>query len=172
MKRLFCFLLLLCFCVAFAFAQNNSSVNFVIKNIGINVDGDFKTFTINTDFDTNGTLNSVAGKITVASLVTGMESRDEHLLEEDYFDSENHKFIILQSTSIGKKEDNNYTVKANLSIKGITKVVNVTVNVLKTNGKYKVTSNFEINRKDFDVGGSSFVMSNTVKINVIHYQKL
>lgn len=172
MKRLFCYLLLLCFCMAFGFAQNSSSVNFVIKNVGINVDGDFKIFTINTGFDTNGTLNSVAGKITVASLVTGIDSRDKHLLEEDYFDSENHKFITLQSTSISKKGDNSYTVKADLSIKGITKTVNFAANVVKTNDKYKITSNFEIDRKDFKVGGSSFVMSNTVKINVIHYQKL
>jgi len=172
MKAVFCYILLLCFCVSFGFSQNSSSVNFVIKNIGINVDGDFKTFTINTDFDTNGTLNSVAGKITVASIVTGIDSRDEHLLEEDYFDSENHKFITLQSTSISKKGDTSYTVKADLSIKGITKAVNVTVNVVKTNGNYKITSKFEIDRKNFKVGGSSFVMSNTVKIKVIHYQKL
>ena len=30
---------------------------------------------------------------------------------------------------------------------------------------------FEINRKDFDVGGSSLVLSNTVKINVKHTAK-
>ncbi len=171
MKRFFCYILL-CFCVSFGFSQNSSSINFVIKNVGINVDGDFKTFTINTDFDTNGTLNSVSGEITVASIITGIDSRDEHLLEEDYFDSENHKFIILQSTSISKKGDNSYTVKANLSIKGTTKAVNVAVKVVKANDKYEVTSNFEIDRKDFKVGGSSFVMSNTVKIKVIHYQKL
>ena len=93
-------------------------------------------------------------------------------MEEDYFDSENHKFITLQSTSISKKGDTSYTVKADLSIKGITKAVNVTVNVVKTNGNYKITSKFEIDRKNFKVGGSSFVMSNTVKIKVIHYQKL
>jgi len=171
MKRFFCYILL-CFCVSFGFAQNNSSVNFVIKNVGINVDGDFKTFTINTDFDTNGTLNNISGEITVASIVTGIDSRDEHLLEEDYFNSENHKFIILKSTSIRKKGDNSYTVKANLSIKGTTKAVNLAVKVVRANGKYKVTSDFEINRKDFKVGGSSFVMGNTVKIKVIHYQKL
>jgi hypothetical protein len=29
---------------------------------------------------------------------------------------------------------------------------------------------FEINRRDYDVGGGSFILGKTVKINVKHYQ--
>ncbi len=171
MKR-YLFLIVLSCSILSGFAQNSSSINFIIKNIGINVDGHFNTFKITTDFDAEGNLNNIFGKIKVASIRTGIESRDEHLLKEDYFDVENHEFIILEGTAINKKTDNVYKVIANLSIKGITKEISITINIEKTSYGYKVSSNFEINRKDFKVGGSSFVLSKTAKINVIHYQKL
>ncbi len=78
----------------------------------------------------------------------------------------------MEGTAINKKTDNVYKVIANLSIKGITKEISITVNIEKTSDGYKVSSKFEINRKDFKVGGSSFVLNKTAKINVIHYQKL
>ena len=59
-----------------------------------------------------------------------------------------------------------------LTIKGKTKEISVTVNRDKINNQYKITSSFKINRRDFDIGGRSIVMSNTVKINVVHYYNL
>ncbi|WP_400075635.1 YceI family protein [Winogradskyella sp. R77965] len=164
-------LIFICFiCLsAFGFGQK-SSVDFEIKNVGITVDGYFNTFTIDADFDANFELKNLSGKITTSSIKTGIDSRDEHLLEEDYFDVENHKYIILKSTTITKKTITAYNVKASLTIKGKTKTVTIPVTVEKVGDKQKITSNFEINRQNYDVGGGSFVMSKTVKINVIYYQ--
>ena len=164
--------ILFCCFISFGFSQNTSSIDFVIKNLGINVDGHFNTFTVTADIDSKGNLKTISGKIKVSSIRTGMESRDEHLLKEDYFDVENHEFIALESMSLNKKTDNLYAVSANLTIKGITKAVSIKVNVEKTNDTFKITSSFDINRKDFKVGGSSFVLSKTVRINVTHYEKL
>lgn len=164
--------ILFCCFISFGFSQNTSSIDFVIKNLGINVDGHFNTFTVTADIDSKGNLNTISGKIKVSSIRTGMESRDEHLLKEDYFDIENHESIVLESMSLNKKTDNLYAVSANLTIKGITKAVSIKVNVEKTNDTFKITSSFDINRKDFKVGGSSFVLSKTVRINVTHYEKL
>ena len=71
-------------CSVACFAQT-ASIDFVIKNLGINVDGHFNTFTITTTFDSENSLKSVSGEIEVKSIKTGIKSRDEHLLEEDYF---------------------------------------------------------------------------------------
>ncbi len=164
---------LLCCFVSIGFSQNTSTIDFVISNLGINVDGHFNTFSVTTKFnDANSKLERVSGSITVASIETGIDSRDEHLLEEDYFNVEKYKLITLKSESVTKVSDGQYKVKASLKIKGITKQITIKVDVVKTNDSYKVTSSFEIDRKDFKVGGSSFVMSKTVKINVIHYQNL
>ena len=172
MKR--CLLYVLLFCsVSTGFSQNTSSINFVIKNLGVNVDGHFNTFSVSTKFsDSSSELESISGSISVSSIKTGIDSRDEHLLDEDYFNEEKHKLITLKSESVTKISEMQYKVKANLKIKGITKQITIMVAVVKTNGKNKIASTFEINRKDFNVGGGSFVMSKTVKINVIHYEKL
>ncbi|WP_282042095.1 YceI family protein [Winogradskyella flava] len=153
------------------FAQK-SSVDFEIKNVGITVDGHFNTFVINVELGSNAELKTISGKITASSIETGIDSRDEHLLEEDYFHVEKHKYITLKSTSITKTSPSKYSVKATLSIKGKTKNITIPVMIQKVDGGHKFTSDFEINRRDFDVGGGSFVMSKTVKIYVTHYQKL
>jgi polyisoprenoid-binding protein YceI len=168
--KLFSILILLI--STFSFAQNSSSIDFVIKNLGFNVDGHFNTFTIDTEFDSNENLKKITGTIQVKSIKTGIENRDEHLLEEDYFNVEKHKAITLKSTAITKKTIGNYRVKSNVTIKGKKKEITIPVKVEKQSNKFKITSNFEIDRKDFDVGGSSFVMSKTVKISVVHYQDL
>ena len=105
---------------------------------------------------------SIYGKIDVKSIKTGIDSRDEHLLEEDYFNETKFKHITLQSTSISKSSENNYRVSAKLSIKGKTKEIKILVLVKTTGNRKLIRSSFEINRRDFDVGGSSFVMSKTV----------
>lgn len=164
-------IIIACF-VAFSQAQNKSAIDFTIKNLGFNVDGHFSSFTIKTTFTSNGELKNISGKIDVKSINTGIDSRDEHLLKVDYFDVENYKNITLQSTEIINLKENTYKIKANLKIKGVTKAIQIPVEVVKTNTYYQLISNFDINRKDFNIGGSSFVMAKTVKISVKHYQNL
>lgn len=154
------------------FAQSGSSIDFVIKNLGINVDGNFNEFSISAEFNSAGDLEQISSQIKVASITTGIESRDAHILEEDYFYVKKHEFITLKSTAINRLENQSYTVDANLTIKGITKRVKVPVEVKKLSEGYEIKSNFEINRRDFNIGGGSFVMGKIVKIRVDHYQEL
>ena len=157
---------------SFCFSQNTSTIEFKIKNLGVNVDGYFNSFSVTTKFNNEAILEKLSGKIKVASLKTGIESRDKHLLEDDYFNSNKYAFILFESTSIRKESETVYKVKGNLTIKGKTKQITIPVAVSKTSKNHVITSEFEINRRDFDVGGGSFIMSKTVKINVVQYQKL
>ncbi|MCC1483402.1 YceI family protein [Winogradskyella immobilis] len=171
MKRIY--LVLLFFSIALSsFSQNTSSIDFTIRNLGLNVEGHFSKFSIISNFNTQNELIHLSGEIMVSSIDTGIESRDEHLLKPDYFNTKKHAIISLKSTEIIKQDSGNYLVKASLTIKGKTAKISIPVKAQKIDNTYKVTSNFEINRLDFNVGGSSFVMSKTVKINVIHYQNL
>ncbi|ARV09766.1 hypothetical protein BTO05_08965 [Winogradskyella sp. PC-19] len=156
---------------AFSFAQN-SSIEFKIKNLGINVDGFFKTFTVTTKFDDSNTLIDFSSEIKVKSIETGIDSRDEHLLEEDYFHTSKHPLITLDVAELYKKSSSNYTAKVNLKIKGKVKQLSIPLQLEITKTHRKITSEFEINRKDFGVGGSSFVMSKTVKIKVVHVENI
>jgi polyisoprenoid-binding protein YceI len=144
-----------------------TKVSFKIKNFGVYVDGDFSEIDIKTNFQSSNLSESfINATIIVKSIATGIESRDKHILEEDYFDAPNHENITLTSTKIEKKGDGSYAMTADLTIKGTTKEIQVPIEFQETDDTLMIQSKFEINRKDFKVGGGSFIMSKKVKIQV------
>lgn len=155
----------------FGFTQN-SSIDFEIKNLGVTVDGFFKTFSITTKFDAFNNLEYFSGEIKVNSIETGIDSRDEHLLEEDYFYESKYPLIKLNLVELYKKSQKKYSAKVIVQIKGKSKQITIPLQVEITKTKRKIISEFEINRKDFDIGGSSFVMSKRVKIKVVHIETI
>lgn len=171
-KLIVLFLLVTSFC---AFSQEwkqkeTTNTSFKIKNFGVNVDGDFSDVTIQTNFNSEqlskGFINA---SIVVKSISTGIESRDKHILEEGYFDEPNHKTIQLKSSKIEKKSESNYLLTASLNIKGKSKKIIIPLEVIETNSSISIKANFSINRKDFSIGGGSFIMSKTVKIQVAYF---
>lgn len=158
--------------LSFGYAQDKASIDFTIKNLGINVDGYFDGFEIKATLNAKLELIAISGKINVSSIKTGIESRDKHLLEAAYFDAKNYKQITLKSTSVSKTSETEYTVVANLTIKGKTRQITILVYLQKLNDEYKMTSAFKINRRNFNVGGGNFIMHKMVKIKVVHYQDI
>lgn len=145
----------------------DADITFKIKNIGFNVDGRFSKSYIETDFSSE-TISQwkLKGHVEVSTINTDHKKRDEHLLKEDFFDAENHPMLSLQTKTFKKIADNLYSVEVELTIKNITRTLKIPVRIVKTKGTEEFYSYFEINRKDFDVGGSSLILSNTVKIRV------
>ena len=151
----------------FTLKKEATKVTFKIKNFGVYVDGDFSDINITTNFDsTNLSQSYINAEIAVKSIATGIESRDKHILEEDYFDEPNHKKIILKSTKIELAPDGDYVLHADLTIKGITKKITIPLIALMVNDELVIKAGFQINRKDFKVGGGSLIMSKKVKIQV------
>lgn len=168
-KRLTALLFIIACTLGFA---QKSSIDFEIRNLGINVDGFFKTFTVTTKFDDSNNLQDFSGEVKASSIETGIDSRDEHLLKEDYFHTSKYPLITLDVAELYKKQNNKYSAKVNLRIKGKSKQLTIPLQVEITEIQRKITSEFEINRKDFGVGGGSFVMSKTVKIKVVHVENM
>ena len=72
------------------------SVDFKIRNLGINVDGLFKNATITTNFNAQDVSQwTLCGSVKVNSITTGNKKRDKHLLEDDYFDANIYPEIVL-----------------------------------------------------------------------------
>ncbi|NRA91704.1 MAG: YceI family protein [Psychroserpens sp.] len=155
---------------AFGFTQQaitSAEVTFKIKNMGFNVDGVISETEIKSDFSDSDISNwRLEGWAGVSSLDTDNDKRDEHLYQEDYFDLKNHPKIFIKARTFEEIADNLYTVKIDLTIKGITRSLQAPMRIVKTETTEELYASFEINRKDFDVGGSSFVLSSTVKIRV------
>lgn len=175
-KNISVLVLFTCLALTFtSFAQDVTtkiSVDFKIKNLGIAVDGFFKKSSITNNF-TSPDYNQwqLYGTVDVNSITTGNQSRDKHLLEDDYFDVANHPEITLEATSFKKVLNDTYNVTVNLTIKGITKTLVIPIEIIGDANSFKLQCNFEINRRDFEVGGSSLILSNKVKVSISYLFK-
>jgi len=145
-----------------------SEINFNINNFGLTTKGNLKglTGTINWNSkNTNACTFLVSADATTIN--TNITSRDNHLKKADYFNVAKFPTITIKSTKIISVDNINlFEMEADLTLKVVTKKIKIpfTANALTKgilfNGK------FEIDRKDYGVGGSSFSLSNTVKVNL------
>ena len=143
------------------------SVEFKIRNLGINVDGYFGNATVTTNFNSEDVLQwELSGNVKTSSITTGNKKRDAHLLEDDYFDANTYPEIVIEATNFKKVSKNMYDVTIKLTIKKTTKTITIPIEIIDGDDSLILKAYFEINRRDYGVGGSSLVLSNTAKINV------
>lgn len=113
--------------------------------------------------------------IEVPSIDTGVEMRDNHLKNADFFDAENHPKMTFKSTSSEKVGEGKYKVTGDLSFHGITKPVTLDVwyrGTVENPQNGDVISGFQITgdvkRSDYDLGSGfpEAVLSDKVVIDV------
>jgi polyisoprenoid-binding protein YceI len=103
----------------------HSEIGFKIKHLMIsNVSGKFDQFEaeVQTE-DENFETAQIEARIKTASINTSNQNRDEHLRNSDFFEVEQHPEILFTSTRIEKLDNENFVLKGNLTLKGITKPV-------------------------------------------------
>ena len=156
-----------------AFAQNaewriiSSTVNFKIKNAGFSVNGKFGPVKGKINFDrTSLTGNFIDVVIDAGSIDTDNKTRDKHLKKEDYFFIEKYPSIKMKATLFSKENDGTYKGFFKLTIKDQIKDVIVPFTFKEANGKANFTGSFQIDRLDYKVGSSSFLLSNAVLLNI------
>ncbi|WP_299883153.1 YceI family protein [uncultured Lacinutrix sp.] len=177
-KSIFFFFTFLFLIANYSYSQSNNDVNthvtvdFKIRNLGFNVDGYFKDTKMNVLFNKNDLANSsISGKVSVKSINTDIEKRDEHLKQEDYFDAKKYPYILFKSSKIIFKSGDTYNVTGELTIKNTTKEITIPFKIKNTTSGLELSTYFEINRRDYKVGGSSFALSNTAKISITYLKK-
>jgi len=169
--RLILFICLLFFVSAENIAQN-ITVDFKIKNFGMYVSGSFNKVKVTSNFDKDNLAKSyINATIKVSSITTNNSKRDKHLLSNDFFDAAKYATIKLESTKIEKISENRYRLKAKLIIKKTTKNIVIPLDVYENDNYRTIKYNFKLNRRDYGVGSSSWVMSNTVKIQIVYTSK-
>ncbi|HUE84147.1 MAG TPA: YceI family protein [Pyrinomonadaceae bacterium] len=88
---------------------NHSTVGFAIPILGgvSTVRGKFTDFSVDVVYDeADVTKSSVTAIIKATSIDTGVEGRDKHLRNADFFDVEKYPEITFQSTRVEKQGDN------------------------------------------------------------------
>lgn len=135
----------------------HTNVMFTVTHLVVSeVTGYFKSFEgsltySNADFsDAQGEL-----KVDVGSIFTDNEKRDAHLKSEDFFYAEKYPKLTFISKSFKKVGDNKYKITGDLTIRGVTKTVELDATFRgevkdpwgNTKSGWKLTGT--INRHDF-----------------------
>ncbi|GGL52769.1 YceI family protein [Sporolactobacillus putidus] len=152
---------------------------FSVKHMGLaNVRGNFQTTSGTVTTDDSGKITAIDAKIDAASVDTRNADRDNHLKSADFFDVEKFPDIHFVSTSIESKDEDEYIIKGDLTIKDVTKPISFDAEIgapiddpygLKRSG---ASLSFSIDRRDFKLTWSqalangSLVVGNKIKITV------
>lgn len=143
-----------------------SKVSFKIRNFGSTVDGSIKGLKGTINFD-GSTLSNTKFDVTInpATIDTGIGMRDNHLRKLDYFAVDDYPTIRFVSTKVmASGKLNEATVTGKLTIKKTTKEISFPFRYTGGNNALQFTGEFKINRRDFDVGGNSFSLSDEVTV--------
>lgn len=103
----------------------HSDIQFKVKHMVIStISGRFKEFTATAETEGDDfTTAKIHFEAKTASLDTGVADRDNHLRSDDFFNAEQYPNITFDSTGITKISDDEYLLKGNLTIRDVTKPV-------------------------------------------------
>lgn len=151
---------------AYVIADNSSSVKFKIKNLGVTVTGSLKGLKGKALFDPNNlSASSIESTVDINTINTGIDLRDDHLKEGEYFDAKNYpqlKFVSKKIVASGRS--GGYIVTGLLTIKSTTREVSFPFSASSEGNGYRLKGEFKLNRRDYGVGGSSFTLSDNLTV--------
>ena len=150
--------------------DKESKIEFKIKNFGFNTGGSFSGVKGKIHFEkSNLPASDFDVTIEANSINTDNNMRDNHLREESYFDVKNHPVIHFVSEKVtASNKSGTLFIFGKLTIKKTTKDISFPFTAKESGDGYEFDGEFKINRRDFDVGGSSTLSDNvTVTLHVI-----
>jgi polyisoprenoid-binding protein YceI len=107
---------------------NHKRVGFVVRHLMVSkVRGDFGDATATITVTDDPMQTKVSATIQTASINTGQNDRDNHLRSGDFFDAEKYPAIDFRSTGIKSHDGNEFVVDGELTIKDVTRPVELLV---------------------------------------------
>jgi polyisoprenoid-binding protein YceI len=136
---------------------SHTEIGFSVRHLVSKVRGKFEAFegTIVTQEDL--TASTVNVTVDLNSINTGTADRDNHLRSADFFEVETHPKMTFVSTGIVQKSDTDFVVSGDLTIKGVTKPVELATEFLGEGGdpwggtRVGIEATAEISRKEFGI---------------------
>jgi polyisoprenoid-binding protein YceI len=135
----------------------HSEIQFKVKHLVIStVTGKFNSFEGSFEMEDQDLSTAEASfSIDIDSISTGVPDRDNHLKSDDFFNAEKYPKMTFRSTEVQKMDDDHYKLKGDLTIRDITKPVELEVEkggivqdpYGNTKAGFEVTG--KINRKEF-----------------------
>ena len=143
----------------FEIDSEHSTIGFQVRHMAISkTNGNFDDYTGSFSFEPGkpGTWTCEA-VIQVESINTNNQKRDDHLRSDEFFDVANFPTLTFKSTGVAMENDSEGILKGNLTIHGVTKPVELDLEILGTvtdpwgNERAGFTATVKINRKDYDL---------------------
>jgi polyisoprenoid-binding protein YceI len=113
-------------------------------------------------------LNASAFNLTIAAntFKTNSDKRDKDMKSDSYFNVAKYPDIRFKSSQIEKK-GTNYQAIGTLTIKDISKTVTLPFEAKKNgDGSYALSSTFDINRLDYNIGKSDWKLKDVVTVTI------
>ena len=143
----------------------HSNIYFDVRHTYATVRGKFNDFSGTLKFDPNKLqVGQVTFEVNTKSVNTGVPNRDNHLRSDEFFAVKKFPTMRFESTAVKKKEENQYTLEGNLTIRGKTSPVAIPFTYFGTREnplkKGQMVAGFEgrlsINRLDYQVGPGKY----------------
>lgn len=153
----------------------HTQVQFTYNHLGFsNITGRFDEVKGDFLFDAaDPTKSSVSITIPVASISTGVDKLDEHLLKADFFDAAQFPTATFKSTGVTAAGEGKLAVAGDLTIHGVTRpvVLDVTINGIGEHPMRKLpAAGFDaratIKRSDFGVGAYVPAVGDEVTLSI------
>ncbi len=165
---------------AYTFDKAHSFIGFKVTHYGlVEVPGYFRDFTGTVNFDSKDiTKSSVEFTAKVTSVDTGVEGRDNHLRNADFFEVAKFPDLTFKSTKVEKRGDV-LMLTGDFTLKGVTKSITFPFKITgwlpadqRTGGRMGIVAETSINRRDYGVNYGSNLpngvasLSDNVKIDL------
>lgn len=153
-----------------ALDTQNSEISFQYSQMGVKLDGQFRQFEGELNFDPDALDKSkVILKVALGSVDTGSAEADDELQDVRWFDIDAHPQAVFSSTSFRAVNAQQYEVQGTLYIKGRELPVTIVAKMAPEGNKATFTGAFEIKRGDFAVGEGSWssydIVANEITVN-------
>ena len=135
----------------------HTEIGFTVRHLMSKVRGSFETFEGAVVTAADVTASTVSVEVDLSSINTGTADRDNHLRSSDFFDVETHPKMTFVTSRVLDKGDNELVVVGDLTIKDVTKELELSVELLGEGKdpwggtRLGVEATAQISRKEFGI---------------------
>jgi polyisoprenoid-binding protein YceI len=134
-----------------------SEIVFVSKQMGVPVEGRFKAFDAQINFDpAKPAAAKISFSVDMASATLGSKETDAELAKPDWFHTAKFAKAGFQSSAVKSTGTGKYEVSGKLSIKGFSQDIIVPVNLTQTGGLTTAVGAFALKRLPFKIGDNEW----------------
>lgn len=156
-----------------ALVHAQSSIQFTAKQLGVPLNGHFKQFDAQVQFDTaKPETSKIRFTVDTGSATMGSKETDSNLVSADWFNVAKFPKATFDSTAVKALGGGKYQVDGTLTIKGNAQKVSVPVQLTQSGATTTATGSLSLKRLPFKIGDGDWADTSMVADDVTVQFKL